>query len=514
MKAVTGEEMRSIDRHTIESIGIPGPVLMENAGLEVVRAIVDKYPPCTVSIFVGKGNNGGDGLVIARHLTYRGYKVKTYIMAEPEKFTGDALLNLKIAQNLCLPMEFILSSEQLDAYEMEIAASHLLVDAIFGTGLKGAVSGFAGDVISFINSTGLPVIAVDLPSGLEADTGKVQGPCIHAAITVTMALPKRGLLLYPGANFVGELKVVDIGIPEPAIDSFNIDVNVVTEHDAAKLVPDRPRNAHKGTFGKALIIAGAPGFTGAAAMTTEAALRIGAGLVTLGIPESLNQIMEIKLTEAMTKPLPETEQQTLSHQAKEEIKGFIESADVVALGPGLSRNPETVSLVQDLCKEIRIPKVIDADGLNALADNKAILEKLGQNTILTPHPGEMARLVGRSISDIQSDRIEISRNFAVENSVILVLKGAPTIIAAPDGTIYLNTTGNPGMASGGTGDVLTGAITGLIAQGLSLTDAAVLGVYIHGLAGDMAAAQKGEAGMLAGDVLENLPQAMKRLIGG
>ncbi len=528
MKIVTAEEMRNIDMQTMQEVGIPGVVLMENAGLGVVRAIEEGWgdaplrrvsvSPCllpAVSIFVGKGNNGGDGLVIARHLVNRGYCVKTYMMAEPDKFTGDALINLKIAQNMKLPMEFILSEDQLEAHKEQIAASDLLVDAIFGTGLKGAVRRVAGSVIDFLNSTGLPIVAVDLPSGLKANTGKIEGTCVRAAMTVTMALPKRGLLLYPGVGFVGDLQVVDIGVPDNVVVSQSVPVNLIQASEAAKLLPKRPRNAHKGTFGKVFALAGSVGFTGAAAMASEAALRAGAGLVTLGIPKSLNAIMEAKLTEVMTLPLPETESQTLAGDAFDGIMEALCSADVIALGPGLSRKSETVSLVQRLCREIRIPKVVDADGLNALSEDRNILRKLGSQTVLTPHPGEMARLMDCSISDVESNRIETARHFARKHSVVLVLKGAPTVTADAQGNVYVNTTGNSGMASGGTGDVLTGAIAGFIAQGMSVVDAAVLGVYVHGLAGDLAAMDQGEAGMLAGDVLHHLPPAIQQLkVGG
>ena len=521
MKLVTAEEMRSIDVYTIQEVGVPGVVLMENASLGVVHAIEgfrdenipSSHRPFTVSIFVGRGNNGGDGLVVARHLANRGYNVRTYLMAEPDKFAGDALTNLQIAHNMRLPMEYILSAEQLDIHKKDIAASDLLVDAIFGTGLKGAVRGLAASVIEFLNSTGVPVIAIDLPSGLEAGKGRIEGSCVRATVTVTMALPKRGLLLYPGAGFVGELQVVDIGVPPEVVESQNIPVDLIQAPDAAKLLPARPRDAHKGTFGRVLVLAGSVGFTGAAAMASESALRVGAGLVTLGIPESLNPIMEVKLTEVMTRPLAETESMSLAIASRDEIMELVDGADAVALGPGISRDPETVSLVQSLCKEIRIPKVIDADGLNALAENRAIHKELGDDTILTPHPGEMARLMGCSVADVQSDRIEIARNFARENGVILVLKGAPTVTADPEGMAYVNSTGNPGLASGGTGDVLTGAIAGFLAQGLEPRDAAILGVYLHGLAGDLVATTIGEAGMLAGDVLNHLPGAIEELNG-
>lgn len=524
MKVVTAQEMRNIDIQTIEETGIPGIVLMENAGMGIVHAVEEKrsdprlFPrassfPCPfrVSIFAGRGNNGGDGVVIARHLFNRGYDVTIYLISEPDKLTGDALINLKIAQNIQIPMEVMLSEDQLADYKHQIVASDLLIDAIFGTGLKGAVIGFPASVIDFLNLSGVPIVAVDLPSGLEADTGRVEGACIRASLTVTMALPKRGLLLYPGANFVGELQVADIGVSHEVVESQDIRVDQPQASEIASLLPVRQRDAHKGDFGKALILAGSEGYTGAAALTSEAALRTGAGLVTLGIPYSLNAIMEVKLTEVMTRPLPETESLSLASVARDEIMELVGGLDAVALGPGLSRDPETVSLIQELCRGIHIPKVIDADGLNALAEDRDILKDLGSQAILTPHPGEMSRLMGCSISDIQSDRIGVAQRFAEENGVVLVLKGAPTVAADPQGMVYINSTGNSGLASGGTGDVLTGAIAGFLAQGLDAIDAAILGVYVHGLAGDLAAIAQGEAGMLAGDVLRHLPVAIQRL---
>jgi len=508
MKVVTGEEMRDIDRKTIMDMGIPGIVLMENAGLAIVHAAERFQGARLISIFVGKGNNGGDGLVAARHLANKGYTVKIYLMASADKFSGDALTNLQIAQKLSLHTELVLSVDDLIIRRAEIAKSDLIIDAIFGTGLSGPVRGFASDVIEFINSTGITVLSVDLPSGLGADTGKVEGECIRATHTVTMALPKRGLLIYPGAEYVGELEIADIGIPYEVAQ--NIAINMIQAGDAKKLLPKRPGDSHKGTYGRVLVLGGSVGLTGAAAMASQSALRAGAGLVTLGIPESLNPAMEVKLTEAMTLPLPETQSQTLSSGSYDKIMGIIDSFDVVAIGPGLSREAETSSLVRELCKNISIPKVIDADGLNALAEYRDILKLLGHNTVLTPHPGEMARLTGRTIKDIQSDRINIAQNFAVENGVILVLKGVPTVIAEPSGEIWLNTTGNPGLASGGTGDVLTGVIAGFIAQGVKPGDASALGAYIHGLAGDLAALDYGETGMLAGDLISHIPKAIRK----
>lgn len=514
MKVVTADEMRKIDSQTINEIGIHGIVLMENAGLAVVNAIVDEFPASEfrkVSIFVGKGNNGGDGLVVARHLANKGYKVKTYILSEAEKFSGDALVNLQIAQKINLPIEFILSEDQLEKHKNDISQSDIIVDSIFGTGLKSAVRGFIANLIEFLNSTHITIIAIDLPSGLDADYGKIDGFCIHANLTITMALPKRGLLLFPGANHVGRLKIADIGIPDSVIESQSISVNLVQSSFASALLPARPLDGHKGLFGRAFILAGSVGLTGAATMASQSALRVGAGLVTLGIPKSLNSLMEIKLTEVMTMPLPETQDTTIALRSFDRIISLVSNINVIAIGPGLSRNSETSSLVRKLCRDIKIPKVIDADGLNALADEKDVLKELGSNTVLTPHPGEMSRLIDKPISEIQSNRINIAIDFAKENNITLVLKGVPTVIATPDGEAYINTTGNPGLASGGTGDVLTGTIAGFIAQGLDVKDSSILGVFVHGLAGDLVAKEKGIAGTIAGDVIEYLPMAIKQL---
>ncbi len=412
MKVVTASEMRHIDEDTINNIGIPGIVLMENAGLSVVNAIERNFHKSSigkVSIFVGKGNNGGDGLVIARHLKNKGYDVKIYLLSSSDKFQGDALINLQIVQNMMgLSIETILSESELEYHKKSITNSNLLIDAIFGTGLTGPIRDIPAKVIDFLNDTGLPIVAVDLPSGLDSDTGKVEGSCIRATLTVTMGLPKRGLLLYPGANFVGKLEIADIGIPSDVIKSHNIKINLIRSDNVGKL-PKRPSDSHKGSFGRVLVLGGSVGLTGAAAMASESALRCGAGLVTLGIPKSLNPIMEVKLTEVMTLPLPETENQTLSKNSFDNIMKIINSFDVVAVGPGMSRNSETSWLVRELCKNINKPKVIDADGLNAISEDKSILKDIDNNTIFTPHPGEMARLIDGTISNVQSDRINIAQ---------------------------------------------------------------------------------------------------------
>ncbi|HIE27492.1 TPA: NAD(P)H-hydrate dehydratase [Candidatus Poribacteria bacterium] len=509
MKVATAQEMRSIDAQTIEMVGIPGIVLMENAGqavTKIVKEILDDGK--RVAIFVGRGNNGGDGLVVARYLALSGFNVTIYLLSEAERFRGDAKTNLQIAQNLQLKIKLLLSQEQLSAYRDEIQLCGVIVDSIFGTGLKGAVRGFAAELIAFINSTGKPIVAVDLPSGLDADTGRAESVCVHATHTVTIGLPKRGLMLYPGADFTGTLTVADIGFPQSIIDAQDIKVNWVQKDEANRLMPPRPRNSHKGTFGHLFVIAGSVGLTGAAVLASEAALRIGAGMVTLGIPKSLNPIMEEKLTEVMTIPLPETDSQSLALKAKSKIFDFLERTDVVAIGPGLSRNPQTIELIHQLSAEIKLPKVIDADGLNALSEKRELLNQLDSQTILTPHPGEMARLLDCSPGEVESDRIDVAQQFAGKYGLTLVLKGVPTVVASASGEIHINSTGNPGMATAGVGDVLTGVIAGLLAQGLKPVDAAVLGAYLHGLAGDIAAEKVGKSGLIAGDVLNMLPKTL------
>ena len=362
----------------------------------------------------------------------------------------------------------------------------------------------AAKVIERINELKAARVAVDLPSGLNADTGAVEGPCVKADYTVTMCLPKRGLLLYPGAEYCGEVIVADIGFPKKAIEEQGVQVELITEELARSLLPPRPGSAHKGSFGHVLVVAGSVGLTGAAALASLSALRAGAGMVTLALPESLNDLMEVKLTEVMTLPLPETPARTISIKAIDRIKEFLEKATVLAIGPGLSREPETMEFVRRLCGEIEKPTVVDADGLNALAAERESLKSLGPNFVLTPHPGEMSRLTGMSVAEIESDRIETARGFASEHGVTLVLKGAPTIVASPDGKAFINSTGNPGLATAGSGDVLTGLIAGLMAQGMKPTDAAVAAVYFHGLAADrlIEEGKTSQRGLISGDLIE------------
>ena len=516
MKVVTAAEMRQIDQDTIEGIGIPGIVLMETAGSAIVHAIEQHYPTCQrIGILAGKGNNGGDGIVIARQLAHTGRDVHLFLVSPQESFTGEAHINLQIAKNLRLQIEEILTGREIPLNQ--IASCELLVDAILGTGLHGTVRDPIATVINAINGLSSPILSVDLPSGLNADTGHPLGTCVRADRTVTIGLPKRGLLMHPGAELAGKLEVVDIGFPEQVVDAQDIKVNWTTATQATQWMPSRPPASHKGSYGRVLLVAGSTGMTGAAALASEAALRAGAGLVTLATPEHLNPILEGLLPEVMTLPLPETDAGSLAVSATSTILDFAErTRSVLAIGPGLSQHPETVSLVHQLLREnleqsLGLRIVADANGLNALSQTKEIITLLGKEAVLTPHPGEMARLTNTPVSTLETDRVGTAQQYASEHGLTLVFKGAPTVSANASGDVWINSTGNPGMSTGGMGDVLTGIIAGLMAQNVSSESAAALGVYLHGLAGDIAVEVLGMHGLIASDVLKTVPQAIASL---
>lgn len=514
MYLVSAEEMRKIDEKTIGEVGIPGVVLMENAGLRVVEAIetiLGDVRKKKISIFAGKGNNGGDGFVIARHLINMGAEVKVLLVGKLDQVAGDARINLEILQKMGVKIFILDNDNAINIVRVALVYTDLVVDAIYGTGFKGAVSPHLGGIIEAINSSAKPVIAVDIPSGLEADTGKVNGPCIMAAHTITFGFPKIGLVLYPGSKFVGNLEVANISIPRQVADSLGIKRFLINGNMISSAIPIRDDNSHKGTYGKVLVIGGAPGLTGAPAMAGVAALRIGAGLVTIGLPTSINSIMEVKVTEVMSKPLPETNEGTIGMKALQTILDSSGDMDVLAIGPGLSIHTETQQLIHSIIQQVEKTIVLDADGINAMVDNTAIfLNKKGQ-MVITPHSGEMARLLGIEINEVEKNRLAIAEKAASEWGITVVLKGHRTIVACPDGRTFVNPSGNPGMATAGSGDILTGIIAGLIGQGLSPENGAIAGVYIHGLAGDMLAKERGMMSIIATDLLEILPITTKNL---
>ncbi len=513
MKVVTGETMQRMDRRAIEEFGIPGIDLMENAGRRCAAAILERFGPAAgrmALIVAGKGNNGGDGYVIARLLRQDGWEVRTVVLALREEIAGDAKANLDLLDPATVT--FSPPPAGLAPFVQYLERASVIVDALFGTGLKSEVQGSFAEVINLLNDAQKPVVAVDIPSGIDAGSGRVLGVAVKADLTVTFALAKLGHILHPGAELCGELRVVDIGIPaQVAADAEGYDF---VDHEAAcRLVRPRDRKAHKGSFGHCLVIAGSTGKTGAAAMAANSAVRAGSGLVTLAVPECLNAILEMKTTEAMTLPLPDSGTGRLMQDSAPILLEAIGGKSAVALGPGVSWHPDTARLLRHLVSEIGLPLVIDADGLNALSEDPGILQrKRSSSVVLTPHPGEMARLTGASTAAIEADRITAARSFAEEHGVSLILKGARTVIAAPDGQIAINGSGNPGMASGGMGDVLTGILASLLGQGYQAFDACRLGVFIHGHAADLVAADKGEIGMSAVDVQERLPWAFKSLI--
>jgi len=513
LKVVTAEEMRNIDRRTIEEIGIPGIVLMENAGAKtasLIQEVLGGVEGKNILVFCGRGNNGGDGMVVARHLINSGANVRIFLTARKEDLRGDPLTNLRILENMGIEIKPISSLEEIDPFPQ----THLIIDALLGTGIKGLVRGFVAEVIDFINRYGAPVLSVDLPSGLNSDTGSYEGTCVKANYTVTMALLKRGLLIPPGRDLAGEVTVADISMPQRAVDEEEVKAFLVEENDVRRMLPRRPSETHKNQCGKVFLLAGSVGMTGAATLASMAVLRSGAGVAILGIPQSLNPILEEKLTEVMTRPLPETEMQTLSLRSWEEVQELIDWAHVLAMGPGLSTQEETKGLVLKIIESLNKPAVIDADGLNALAGRAETLRKLKTDVVLTPHFGELSRLAGIPIEEISKNRIEVTKHWASQLGVILVLKGSPTVIGDPNGNIYINPTGNAGMATAGAGDVLTGTIAGLMAQGASPLDAAIAGVYLHGLAGDLAREDLGEKGLVAGDLVDYLPEAILRVERG
>ena len=512
MYLLTAQEMQNLDRTAINELGIPGVVLMENAGLQVIKDIkemIGEPRGKVITIFAGKGNNGGDGFVVARHLLNAGAEVKVLMFADIKDITGDAKVNLNILQSMeCNPYP-VINPNSLNIVKLSMVYTDLVVDAIFGTGFRGVVPEHVGKIIEIINSSGKPVIAVDIPSGLEANTGQTHGPCIRASRTVTFAQAKIGLVIQEGPDYTGKLTTADISIPSYLLKNQAIKRFMTTPEIVRKLMPQRSADGHKGSYGRILLVGGSQGLSGAAAMAGMAALRAGAGLVTLAVPAGIHSLMEVKLTEVMTKPLPETGEMTVSRDAAGAVLDMLEAADVLALGPGISTNESTVEFVREIVPQLEKPVVIDADGLNALAGSSGILETCQAVPVLTPHPGEMARLLGIKTDEVQNNRVEAAQEAAARWNAVIVLKGFRTIIADPEGTVYVNPTGNPGMASGGTGDILTGVIAGLIGQGLTPLEAAVAGVYFHGLAGDLAAREKGMVSLVAGDVLDYLPQAIR-----
>lgn len=511
MKIVTAAQMQALDRRTTQEGGVRSLTLMENAGASVARVVIQRYGPVagkTVAVFCGKGNNGGDGFVVARLLKRQRASVRVFLLSPLSALQGDAKTMhrrfVKVAGASAVRPNP--AAEDMSACAKQ---SDLLVDALLGTGLSTPVTGAYRSAIDAMNASGSPVVAVDLPSGLHADTGAVLGAAVRATVTVTVAPPKLGLYVGQGIDHAGTIHVAEIGIPPSYVDAVEGHVSLLTLQECRRLLPERLPSSHKGTYGHAGLIAGSVGKTGAAALAARAALRTGTGLVTVATPASVNDVLEAKLLEAMTVPMPETKARTLARSGLERILSFAQARTAVAIGPGLTTHPETVELLQTLIPKLERPTVLDADALNALAGRTTLLGDSKVPLVLTPHPGEMARLEGETTpQSINADRLGTAGHFARRRGVFLVLKGARTVVAHPDGRIAVCPTGNPGMATAGAGDVLTGMIVGFLAQRLDAWQAACAGTYFHGLAGDLAAAKWGQPGMTAGDIIEQIPHAL------
>ena len=508
MKIVTAAEMRAIDRATSERYGVPSLTLMENAGAAVADYVLSHHPAAKrIVVFCGKGNNGGDGFVAARRLHQEGKTMQVILLADPNELRGDAAFMFGKLPAAAIAVH---SSEELKSDRVRLSLqADLYLDAILGTGFKPPVSGLYADAIGIMNASQLPVIAVDIPSGADADAmGPQKGTLARADAVVTFTAPRPAHVFRMLTR--GPTCVADIGSPEEAIVS-SLQLNVITARDIAALLGPRPVDSNKGLYGHVLVIGGSVGKAGAAAMAGMAALRAGAGLSTVATAKSVLPTVAGLHPELMTEPLPETEAGTIATSAGARLDEIAKGKTVVAIGPGISRYPETAALVRTFVGKGQVPIVIDADGLNAFEGRADELNGKGRSLVVTPHPGEMARLVGCTIADIQNDRLGIARKFAREHDLIVVLKGHRTLVVRPDGEAWLNTTGNPGMSTGGTGDILTGMIAGLMAQHpRDSLPAVIAAVHLHGLAGDVMRDSIGEISLVAGDLLAGLPEALRR----
>lgn len=514
MFVVTAEQMRQLDRLTIEKYGVPSLDLMERAGEGVFQVIVERFGrPARKGVLVvaGKGNNGGDGLVVARLLKENGLLCEVALVAREQDLSGDAATNLQAYRKIAGRVTEI-GQESLRRLGEAVKGKGLLVDALLGTGLTKPVEGLYADAVELMNASGLPIVSVDVPSGLDSDRGIPLGTTVQAEATVTFAHPKLGQVVYPGASLVGELVVVDIGTSDAALTEVNPSVELLDQSAMGWLLPRRAADSHKGTYGHLLIIAGSRGKTGAAVLACRAAMRVGTGLVTLGSPHGLNDILAGSLLESMTEVLGKPGSEELEPLNTGEWTRLLERKTAVVFGPGIGLKKGASSALQWLLGNLELPWLIDADGLNHLALDVHRLREARTPPILTPHPGEMSRLAGCDTAEVNSDRLGVARRFAREYGCYLVLKGARTVMAMPSGRVYLNPTGNPGMATGGMGDVLSGIVGGLLAQRLAPEEAIKLGVFLHGYVGDQIASVQGGAGMIASDVVEGLPQGIVSLL--
>jgi ADP-dependent NAD(P)H-hydrate dehydratase / NAD(P)H-hydrate epimerase len=520
MKILTAAQMQDVDRATTEVYGVPSLTLMENAGRSVVKFLHQRFSPLEgqeIVILCGRGNNGGDGMVVARMLRELGVEPRVLLLADPVRLSGDAEVNYKRLAQGGLPST-VPDHASWQEIKGKLGNASLVIDAILGTGLSKPLGGFLREVVRDISAVfpRAKVVAVDLPTGAAADSGELIGECARADASVTFTAPKFAHVFPPACEKVGEWVVRPIGTPPEALENNpNFYLNLLEPHDLEWLVRPRKLEAHKGNFGHVLVIGGSVGKTGAAAMAAKAVLRSGAGLATVATPKSALPVIASLSMEIMTEPLPETDSGTISLRALKDglLDNLVEGKSVLAVGPGLGQDPETMQLAREVVNRYDLPVVLDADGLNAFAGCIKTLRAGERVRVLTPHPGEMGRLTGGKALEIVARRLDVAREFAQKHGVQLVLKGFRTLTAAPDGQVWVNPTGNPGMATGGSGDVLTGITAALLAQypDRSPTEVTAAAVYLHGLAGDIAARELGEASMIAGDILESLPRAYQEI---
>ncbi len=516
MEVLTGEQMRRVDRRAIETLGIPGILLMESAGRGIADALLDDYPHARVRgvlILCGKGNNGGDGLVAARFLARRGLVPRVVLLAAASELSGDAATNLKAARASGLEVEEAPDEKAWTSLVPLLSPQGpIVLDAILGTGVRGGARGLAARAIADLNGSGATGVSVDLPSGLDADSAKVEGPAVQAARTYTLCRPKVPVALEPASRCCGAFRVLPIGIPDRAVADEKPDLEWLDAAAVRGLLPAREAGSHKGTYGHLLAVAGSRGKAGAAVLVARAALRSGVGLVTAATPASSLPVVASQQAEVMTEPLEETPSGALAATAAARILELLDGRDALALGPGLGTEAPTREMVAAVLARRARPAVVDADALNALAacGGEAIhaAGSAGAPWELTPHPGEAARLLGASVGAIQSDRLGAARRLASLSGGVVVLKGHRTVIASPGGFAAVNSSGNPGMATAGSGDVLTGIVGALLARGLDPLDASRIATYVHGDAGDRAAARRGQEGMIAADLLDALPAAL------
>lgn len=502
MKVSSVKEMRNLDKMAIENYGIADELLMENAGLAVFQVLCQHVGVRKKKflVFCGGGNNGGDGFVIARKIHSNGGLVKLFLLGSPDKYQGAARLNYDILKKISLPIETV---ETKDSVRSDVYHCDAVIDAIFGTGLTRDVEGRYADIIQMINNSRKPVISVDIPSGINGDDGKVMGTAIEADYTVAFGLPKLGSILYPGFQHCGKLFVTHISFPPAIYDDLKVYINDPIT------IPQRPVEGHKGDFGQALFIAGAAGYYGAPYFSALSFLKAGGGYSRLAVPKSITPFIATKGSEIVFIPQKETSEGSISLENKSVLLELISKMDFVVIGPGLSLAEETQQLIRELVESIDKPLLIDGDGITAVAGSLQLIKERKAPTILTPHPGEMSRITRMRVSELDKKKVEIVQNTASDLNAVVVLKGAHSLIGYPDRRVFINMSGNSGMATAGSGDVLTGAIAAMYALALPLEDAVRKGVFMHGFAGDLAAEKTGEDGMTAKDILEHLPQAME-----